>query len=58
VSIFESKEPMPPKDNSNDPMVVRVAQTMPDARKNHLPASMSQDRDVQNLAPVYRGHHY
>jgi hypothetical protein len=58
VNIFKSEETMPPKDNSNDPMVVRVAQTMPDARKNLMPASMPQDRDVRNLAPVFRGHHY
>jgi hypothetical protein len=58
MSIFESKETMPPMDNSNDPLVVRVALTMPDVRKNYLPASMPQDRDVRNLAPVYRGKHY
>jgi hypothetical protein len=58
VNIFESKEPMPPKDNSNDPMVVRTAQTMQDMRKNYLPAAMPQDRDVRNLAPTYRGKHY
>ena len=58
MSIFESKEPMPPKDNSNDPLVVRVAQTMEDVRKNYLPASQLQDRHVQNLDRPRRGHGY
>lgn len=58
MSIFETKAEMPPKDNSHDPMIVRVAQTMQDMRKNYYPAAMPQDRSVQNLAPVNRGHHY
>ena len=58
MNIFETKAEMPPMDNSNDPMVVRVAQTMPDMRKNYLPAAMSQDRSVENLSPVNRGCHY
>ena len=58
MSIFESKEPMPPQDNSNDPLVVRVAQTMQDMRKNYLPASQPQDRHVQNLDRPRRGHGY
>jgi hypothetical protein len=55
MSIFESKETMPPEDNPN---VVHTALTMTDARRNSLPASLPQDRDVRNLAPVYRGKHY
>jgi hypothetical protein len=58
VNIFETKAEMPPKDNSNDPLIVRTAQTMPDMHKNYLPAALPQDRSVRNLAPVNRGHHY
>jgi hypothetical protein len=58
MNIFESKETMPPKDNSNDPMVVRTAQTMQDMHKNYLPAALPQDRGVQNLDRPRRGHDY
>lgn len=42
MNIFKSVEEMPPKDNSNDPLVVRTAQTMQDLHKNLLPASLPQ----------------
>ena len=58
MNIFESKETMPPKDNSNDPLVVRTAQTMPDMRKNYLPAATPQDRSVENIERPRRGHGY
>ena len=58
MNIFETKAEMPPIDNSNDPLIVRVAQTMPDMRKNYLPASMPQDRSVENIQPRRRGHDY
>lgn len=58
MSIFETKVEMPPKDNSNDPLVVRTAQTMQDMHKNYLPAALPQDRSVQNLERPRRGHGY
>lgn len=58
MNIFETKAEMPPYDNSNHPECVRVAQTMPDMRKNYLPAAMPQDRSVQNLDRPRRGHDY
>lgn len=58
MNIFESKEPMPPKDNSRDPLVVRTAQTMEDMHKNYLPAAMPQSRDVENITRPRRGHDY
>lgn len=58
MNIFESKEPMPPKDNSNDPLVVRVAQTLPDMRKNYMPSCCPQDRSVENIQRPRRGHDY
>ena len=58
MSIFKTEAEMPPKDNSNDPLVVRVAQTMPDMRKNYLPAAMPQDRSVENIQRPRRGHDY
>jgi hypothetical protein len=57
-NIFECKEPMPPQDNSNDPLIVRTAQTMQDMRKNYLPAALPQDRSVQNVERPRRGHDY
>ncbi len=58
TDLFKCKDEMPPKDNSNDPLVVRTAQTMPDMRKNYLPAAMPQDRNVQNIERPRRGHGY
>ena len=58
MSIFKCVDEMPPIDNSNDPLIVRTAQTMPDMRKNYLPAAMPQDRSVENIQPRRRGHDY
>ena len=58
MNIFKTEAEMAPIDNSNDPLIVRVAQTMPDMRKNYLPAAMPQDRSVENLHRPRRGHDY
>jgi hypothetical protein len=58
TNIFETKAEMPPQDNSRDPLIVRTAQTMSDMHKNYMPAAIPQDRSVENLPPVNRGHHY
>ena len=58
TNLFKTVEPMPPQDNSNDPLVVRTAQTMADMRKNYLPAAMPQDRSVENIVRPRRGHGY
>ena len=58
MNIFKCKAEMPPKDNSNDPLVVRVAQTLPDMRKNYMPSTMPQDRSVENIQRPRRGHDY
>ncbi len=57
-TIFKSTEPMPPKDNSRDPLIVRTAQTMEDMHKNYLPVAMPQDRSVENIVRSRRGHGY
>ena len=58
TNLFKTVEPMPPQDNSNDPLVVRTAQTMADMYKNYLPAAMPQDRSVENIVRPRRGHGY
>lgn len=57
-TIFKSTEEMPPIDNSNHPLVVRTAQTMPDMHKNYLPAALPQDRSVENVQRPRRGYGY
>jgi len=57
-TIFKSNEPMPPKDNSSDPLVVRTAQTMQDMHKNYMPAAVPQSRDVENIERPRRGYGY
>jgi hypothetical protein len=58
TNIFKTRVEMPPKDNSNDPLVVRTAQTMADMHKNYLPAALPQDRSVENITRPRRGHDY
>ena len=58
MSIFESKEMMPPKNNSSD--VVRVPMTKSERdQMNYVPSSMPTfGRDVQNIERPRRGHGY
>ena len=59
TDIFKTIEPMPPQDNSNDPLIVRTAQTVEDMHKNYLPASMpNRDASVENVQRPRRGHGY
>lgn len=57
TNIFKTKVEMPPMNNSPD--VVRVAQTMPEYRKNCMPAAVpNHDASVENVQRPRRGHGY
>ena len=56
MSVFESKEVMPPMDNSPD--VCRTALTMPEAKRNLTPAGygMTDYASVKNVERPRFGH--
>jgi hypothetical protein len=57
MSIFESKEQMPPKDISPD--VVRTAMTPAEVHHNYMPATMPhRQASVENIQRPRRGHDY
>lgn len=54
MSIFKNDTPMPASD---DPMVVRTAQTWPEARRNLTPVVLpDSDRSVKHVERPRRGH--